>query len=164
MFHFNHILTGRMLSDEEVNEINFIIKWRARRYIAAGEKEWLYPEKKIPTKRWDKLGSGYLLIPDPRSVSNRGDFIIGYKNGTSDVFDEYGRQPGQKGFKDKKRRGKEEVTHSAFKGEFARVFGPKRRETSFEFGRKCLDVDSPEFHSEHLSLERLKPNHSRKRL
>jgi hypothetical protein len=34
----------RKLNAQEVAEINFIIKKRARRYIGGGRKEWLYPE------------------------------------------------------------------------------------------------------------------------
>jgi hypothetical protein len=90
MFNFTQIQTGRMLTDEEVNEINFIIKSRAYRYVAGAEKEWLYPENKFPNGRWDQLGDGYLLMPDPRSVSFGGEMVIGYKSGASDVFDEYG--------------------------------------------------------------------------
>ena len=48
-----------------MDEINYIIKTRAYRYVAAVEKDWLFPESRIGTKRWDKLGNGYLLMPDP---------------------------------------------------------------------------------------------------
>lgn len=163
MFKFTDIQTGRLLTDQEVNQINFIIKSRAHRYIAAGKKEWLFPEEYIGNTRWDQLGDGYLLMPDPRSVSFGGEIIIGYENRRSDVFDEYGRRPGQHGFKDEQRRSKEWDTHLAFQGEFARVFGPKRRGMGFEFGAKHDDTDSPDFHKYHLSLERLKPKHARKK-
>lgn len=76
VFNFHDIQTGRMLSDEEVNEINLIIKKRAYRYIAAAEEEWLYPEKKVSTNQWNQLGDGYLLMPDPRSVSFGGETVI----------------------------------------------------------------------------------------
>ena len=41
----------------------------------------------------------------------------------------------------------------AFQGEFARVFGPKRRGLSNEFGPGEKIEDSPEFHKYHLGLE-----------
>ena len=163
MFNFTAIQTGRFLSDQEVNEINFIIKSRAYRYVATAEREWLFPEKQIKNTPWDQLGSGYLLMPDPRSVTFGGEMIVGYENGPSNVFDEYGRRPGQQGFKDQKRRSKEWDTHLAFQGEFARVFGPKRRGMGFDFGANCSDTDSPEFHKQNLSLERLKPKHAKRR-
>lgn len=163
MFNFTDIQTGRMLSDEEVNEINLIIKSRAYRYVAAAKKEWLFPENRIRNTRWDQLGAGYLLMPDPRSVGFGGEIILGYNNQKSDVFDEYGRRPGQPGFKDENRRSKEWDTHLAFKGEFARVFGPKRRGMGYEFGKNRGDTDSADYHKYHLSLERLKPKYARKK-
>lgn len=163
IFNFTDIQTGRMLSDEEVNEINFIIKNRAYRYIAAVEEEWLYPESKISTGRWDQLGSGYLLMPDPRSISFGSEIIIGYEDRPADIFDEYGRRPGHSGFKDEKRHDKEWDSHLGFQGEFARVFGPRRRGTGFDFGGKREETDTPDFHKYHLSLERLKPKHAKKR-
>jgi hypothetical protein len=55
IFDFTEIQTGRTLSETEVIKINYIIKKRAYRYIAAVEKEWLYPEKYIPYQNWQKL-------------------------------------------------------------------------------------------------------------
>jgi hypothetical protein len=69
MFKFTDIQTGRQLNDTEVNQINFIIKRRAYRYIAAADETWLYPETHIPSEHWRKLSDRYLLMPDPRSVS-----------------------------------------------------------------------------------------------
>jgi hypothetical protein len=153
MFNFMQIQTECMLSDTEVCEINYIIKTRARRYVAAARKEWLYPERHIPTEFWDKLDDGYLLMPDPRSVTFSTEIIIGYKDNRSDAFDEYGRKPWQKGYGDKDRQEQEIATLHAFQGEFARVFGPKRRGVSFEFGSKTNPVDSPEYHAYHLRME-----------
>jgi hypothetical protein len=153
IFNFMHIQTGRSLSDIEVNEINFVIKRRAYRYISAAKKEWLYPENKIPTQHWDKLGKGYLLMPDPRSVSFSSEVTIGYKNNRYDWFDEYGRKPWQPDYNDQTERYKEWDSFNAFQGEYARVFGPKRRGLSFEMGQLEKAEDSPDFHAYHLSLE-----------
>jgi hypothetical protein len=46
MFNFLDIQVMRQLNEEEVLQINFILKSRAYRYIAAGREEWLYPERK----------------------------------------------------------------------------------------------------------------------
>jgi hypothetical protein len=81
MFKFQDIQTGRKLTEDEVVAINYIIKTRAYRYVAAAEKSWLYPEEKIGKCRWDKFGADYLLMPDPRSVRFSGEVIIGYDNG-----------------------------------------------------------------------------------
>jgi hypothetical protein len=166
IFNFTQIQTGRMLSEEEVWEINYIIKQRARRYIAAAHKESLYPEKHMPRWRWDRLGGGYLLMPDPRSVDFTTEVVIGYKDKTAESFDEYGRRPGQRDFRDKARRGREHDTHLAFRGEYARVFGPRRRGQGWEHGRERLEdsEDSPDYHKYHLSLEgKFKPPGARRR-
>ncbi len=42
----NYIRTRR-LDDNQVNAINLVLKRRAKRYIAAEKREWLYPEQKI---------------------------------------------------------------------------------------------------------------------
>src|SRR4249919_1247068 len=47
MFNFLNIQVMRRLTEREVLEINFIIKSRAYRYIAAGVEDWLYPEKEV---------------------------------------------------------------------------------------------------------------------
>ena len=164
IFNFTQIQIGRKLSDTEVNEINFIIKRRAYRYIAAANKEWLYPEKKISSQHWNKLGRGYLLMPDPRSVSFSRQTIIGYESQRADIYDEYGRRPWQLNYKDEAQSEKEWRTSQAFKGEFARVFGPKRRGRGYEVRNQDDHEDSPDYHAYHLSLEsKYKPKYGKKR-
>lgn len=153
MFNFMQIQTGRSLSSLEVNEVNFIIKRRAHRYIAAANEEWLYPEDHISTHYWDKLGKGYLLMPDPRSVIFSTELLIGYDNKRSDSFDEYGRKPWQAGYGDKHQQSKEWEMFHAFQGEFARLFGPRRRGIAYEFGHLDSEEDSPDYHAYHLTLE-----------
>ena len=85
--------TLRNLSEKEVQEINFIIKSRALRYIGAAKEEWLYPEKLVAKSDWYRYGYGYLLMPDPRSVIYSTGITIGNQDGTATGFDEYGRRP-----------------------------------------------------------------------
>lgn len=153
MFKFTDIQTGRMLTEQDVLAINHVIKSRADRYIAATNKDWLYPEKKLKTRHWDKIGKSYLLMPDPRSMSFSSEIIIGYENKKSDVFDEYGRKPWHEDYKDKERSEYEWESFHAFQGEYARLFGPRRRGISFEFGDKDKLVDTDDYHAYHLGLE-----------
>ena len=154
MFNFTDVQTGRQLEEVEVNQINFIMKRRAHRYIAAANEEWRYPERKIPSDHWRKLDDRYLLMPDPRCLHLGGEIVIGYDNGRSEAYDEYGHRPWQKGYR-KKLNGDESRTLYAFKGEFARLFGPKRRGMSDSLGgRKPNDTDSPDFHQYHLDQEK----------
>jgi hypothetical protein len=154
MFNFLEIQTGRELSEVEVNQINYIIKKRAYRYIAAVKEEWLHPEGKIPSEHWSKVNDGYFLMPDPRSMTFGGEILIGYKDGQSAAFDEYGRRPWQKGYRDQTRSDREWETFHRFQGEFARLMGPKRRGVSFEMGGRARTEDEPWFHQYHLDLER----------
>ncbi|MFO1152052.1 MAG: DUF4238 domain-containing protein [Rhodospirillales bacterium] len=164
IFKFTSIQTGRNLTEIEVNQINFIIKKRAYRFIAAAKEEWLYPEQNIPSDHWRKLNEQYLLMPDPRSMSFSREIVIGYKTGGSERFDEYGRRPGHKSFKDEILAEREWRTFHAFQGEFARLFGPKRRGISFEFDRLMKCEDSSDCHQHYLDLEKkFLPPHVRPR-
>jgi hypothetical protein len=153
MFNFTAIQTGRRLSEDDVVKINYITKLRANRYIAATNKDWLFPEKRLAGCQWNSFGSEYLLMPDPRSVSFSSEIVIGYANNKSDAFDAYGRKPWQADYDDKQRSSLEWETFHAFQGEFARRFGPKRRGVSFEFGRVAPESDAAEMHAYYLSLE-----------
>jgi len=153
-FNFTDIQTSRMLLEEEVVAINYIIKSRAYRYIAAQKKEWLYPENYLNIKSWDKIGSSYLLMPDPRAISFSSEVVFGYENSRAEVFDEYGRKPWQADYREKHRHEMEWISFNAFKGEFARKFGQKRRGASLDIGYKLKTEDNDERHSYHLSLEK----------
>ena len=162
IFNFSNIQIDRMLSELEVNEINYIIKSRAFRYVAAACEDWLYPERIVSNRRWDKLGDGYLLMPDPRGVGFGEKIMIGHKHGPPDVRDEYGRPPNDPNFSDRSRRNREYNTFSSFQGEFARKFGPERRGVSFQYGRVSDKMDTPELHEYHLSMEKKRPRKSRR--
>lgn len=152
MFNFTAIQMNRELDETEINQINYVIKRRAARYIAAAEEEWLYPEQKIPTTHWRKLDDRYLFMPDPRALYLGGEIMIGYNDGRSTSFDEYGRRPWQKDYKHDIEPTESRTLH-AFQGEYARLFGPKRRGITEELGGRMKDVDSPDYHKYHLDLE-----------
>jgi hypothetical protein len=92
-FDIRKVQTGRQIPEHYVQAINFIIKRRARRYVAAGQKEWLYPEKFLKTTMWNKLGDKFFLMPDPRKVTFTTRFFGITENGTVCGSDEYGRYP-----------------------------------------------------------------------
>lgn len=148
IFNFMEVQVGRQLADHEVREINFIIKSRAYRFIAAAEEEWLYPEHHLARKvKWGKLGDGYLLFPDPRELHHGGETIIGYADGTSMARDAYGRTrlDPDYGKETLPLAGKDPLAR--FKGEFARRFGPKRRGR----GWSEPEEDSDALHEYYLS-------------
>lgn len=149
LFNFLDIQIGRNLSDIEVNEINYIIKKRAYRYIAAAKKEWLYPESRIPKTGWFTLGNGHLLLPDPRQVRFFSKMIVGYSGGRTESYDEYGRMPFQRGYNDEARRRKESATFDAAKGAFAQKYGKKHRGWAHQGGR-VITEDSDTMYQHHL--------------
>jgi hypothetical protein len=144
MFMGTSLQRGRHLSEQEVREINYIIKRRAHRYIAAAEREWLYPEELLPSTHWSKFGNGYLLMPDPRDISMGGQIYVGYKDGTSEAWNEYGQRPWERGFEDAKRFERESATLHRFQAEFAALYGPTWRGWSEEFGNEGPRSDSPD--------------------
>jgi hypothetical protein len=156
LFNVLDIQIMRHLNEQEVREINFIIKTRARRYIGAGKEEWLFPENHVSKSDWNTYGHGYLLMPDPRDVHFTGEVILGFKDGKSTGFDPYGRRPWEQNFGKEGREKREFETLYNFKGEFARLFGPYRRGRSHEFGDLSNERDDDSSHQYHLSLEKQK--------
>jgi hypothetical protein len=156
IFKFTDIQTYRSLGEQEVLEINYITKKRALRYIAAAEKESLYPENHLPSTHWNKFGEGLMLMPEPREIHMGGEVYIGYKGGGSEGWSEYGHRPWQKGFKDEKLFAEESKALERFKAEWSVMQGPEYRGTSFEFHHKH---DGPyvvpdEFHQHYLERAR----------
>jgi hypothetical protein len=152
IFNFMQIQILRHLNEQEVREINFVIKSRAYRYVAAAKEEWLYPDHHISKSHWNVFGDGWLFMPDPRPVSYGGDILIGWKDGTSSAFDQYGRRPWQSDYGNENRRQTNYDPLYRFKGEFAQKFGPKRRGRSFEMARLDPEFDNEKLHEYHLSL------------
>ena len=148
IFNFMEVQIGRQLDEHEVREINFIIKSRAYRFVAAAQREWLYPEEHLTKHvKWSKLGDGHLLLPDPRELHHGGETIIGYADGTSMARDAYGRTLLDPDYaKDTlPPAGKDPLAR--LQGEFARRFGPKRRGR----GWNEPEEDSEALHEYHLS-------------
>ena len=165
IFNFMGIHTQRYLSEQEVLEINMITKRRAFRYIAAAEKDWLYPETALPDFNWSKLGHGWLFMPDPRCEHNGGEILVGYEDGGAASWDEYGQRPWQAGYTDEKRREHEFKTLHRFQSEFARRFGPEWRSVNAELGSWDYKhrTDSPEYYEERVKHAKVIAREGRRR-
>lgn len=85
----NYIRT-RNLDEDQVSAINFVLKKRAKRYIAAEKREWLYPEQKIELT-WEAVKTT-LLPPKNELHYFGGEIYVGYKDGTTHYQDEFGRE------------------------------------------------------------------------
>jgi len=120
MKHLGEIQFGRELEEGEVLRINYILKQRATRYVAAVEREWLYPERYVSTKEWRDLDDDWFLLPHLWKVSFSGGIFAGGKNGPTFAADEYGRHPWQRRFQDKRQHDLEWLRHVRSQQEWAK--------------------------------------------
>ncbi|MAZ86819.1 MAG: hypothetical protein CL693_04200 [Cellvibrionaceae bacterium] len=82
-------INNRELTAEEVTYINYIIKSRSKESIAAGNKDWLYPEESV-SKDWAELRH-VLMPPSDQLHRYGGEMFIGYEDGTTYYQDAFGR-------------------------------------------------------------------------
>jgi hypothetical protein len=80
----------RTLCDAEVIAINHVLKSRAKRFIAAGNKDWLWPEKAFKGS-WQDI-QHTLLPPKDELWDFGGEIYIGYKDGSVGYQDAFGRK------------------------------------------------------------------------
>ncbi len=96
MVRTDAFIRARKLSSAEVIQINRILKARARRYVAAGKEEWLYPETSA-TGSWADL-RGVLLPPDNGLWHFGGEMYASFENGDVIYQDAFGRTEKERGF------------------------------------------------------------------
>lgn len=85
------VIRDRRLKPEEVCAINYIVKKRARKYIAAARSEWLYPEKSFSQNEWKSLHK--VLLPAKNGIWRFGGeiYVGGKDGGLAWHQDEFGR-------------------------------------------------------------------------
>jgi len=88
MARTDNFIRDRRLRREEVIAINHLLKSRAKRYIAAADKAWLYPEQEF-NGSWAQIAK--VLLPKADLWHFGGEIYVGYKDGTSGYWDEHGR-------------------------------------------------------------------------
>ena len=96
MVQTDTFIRTRKLSGQEVARVNFVLKARARRYIAASRKEWLYPEQ-IISDPWQALRDT-LLPPKNELWRFGGEMFARYEDGHVHYQDEFGRTEQQREF------------------------------------------------------------------
>lgn len=89
MVKTDSFIRSRQLSDLDVATINLILKSRARRHIAAGKKDWLYPER-IVAGQW-KDRAAVLLPPEDQLWNFGGEIFAKYDDGHVHYQDQFGR-------------------------------------------------------------------------
>lgn len=98
-------IRSRFFNDQDVTKINFILKARARKHIAASEKEWLFPEKTVDLS-WEQLKE-FLLPPENGLWQFGGKIYASYKDGTTYYQDAFGRTAPENNFLKKNIKEKE---------------------------------------------------------
>lgn len=81
-------IRDRRLGRDEVIAINYLLKSRAKRCIAAANKDWLYPERHF-SRSWAEIAE--VLLPKSDLWQFGGEIYVGYEDGTSGYWDEHGR-------------------------------------------------------------------------
>ncbi|MFG1179341.1 DUF4238 domain-containing protein [Xanthobacter versatilis] len=89
MTRIDAFIRSRKLTAEEVAQVNFVLKSRARRYIGGGRKEWLYPEKTVK-QPWADLRKTF-LPPESGLFHFGGQMFVQYESGHVHYQDEFGR-------------------------------------------------------------------------
>jgi hypothetical protein len=94
----------RKLTRDEVIAINFCLKSRARRYIAAADKDWLHLDRTY-NGEWANVGK--VLLPRDDLWQFGGEMYVSYKDGSVHYQDAYGRTSGAHEYLRKKSRAAE---------------------------------------------------------
>jgi hypothetical protein len=126
MKHLGEIQFGRELEEDEVLRINYILKRRATRYVAAVEREWLFPERHVSTE-WGGLDDDWFLLPHLWKVGFHTGIFAGNDRGSTFAADEHGRHPWERGYDDKQLREREWALHIRSQKEWARRRSGKAR-------------------------------------
>lgn len=87
--YFGDPIAKRKIGAAEVRAINYLLKSRAKRFLASGKKEWLNP----PTVSWKEIGK-ILLPPENVYCHFGGETYVGFKDGSSQYRDAFGRSVG----------------------------------------------------------------------
>lgn len=91
----------RKFSRDEVIAINYLLKRRAHKFIAAGNKDWLYPEQYFAGD-WNSIGK--ILLHRDELWRFGGEIYVGHDDGSVYYQDEFGRTSGAHKYLQKKRK------------------------------------------------------------
>lgn len=85
-------IRSRVLSRDQVLAINYLLKSRACKHVAAPVEDWLYPEREYAGD-WGKIGE-VLRPPADELWHFGGEMYVGYEDGSTLYQDPYGRTSG----------------------------------------------------------------------
>lgn len=90
---YDDIIRERELSAQQVLSINYIMKKRATKYIAAANEEWLFPERYLKKSDWGSLDKTFISNSTKLYGTDREIFIGGKDGKLIATQDEFGRKP-----------------------------------------------------------------------
>jgi len=96
IINYSDIIREREFNEQQVLSINYILKQRANKYIAAANKDWLYPENHLKKTDWRALDSIFVSNSTKLFGTDRETFIGGKDGKLIATQDEFGRKPKSK--------------------------------------------------------------------
>ena len=99
MVRTDAFIRTRRLTSQEVVRVNRVLKARAKRYIAAGKVEWLYPEV-ASTEPWADLRDTF-LPPKSELFHFGGEMYVRFESGEVHYQDAFGRTEKERDFLNK---------------------------------------------------------------
>jgi hypothetical protein len=133
MMYSGNVQFDREFDEDEVIRINLILKSKATRFIAAGDKEWLCPEKRVKRSGWEIIDDDWFLIPNLWKIRFTSGMVMGYGGGSSWAADEYGHHPGHPLYKnDEVRRDREWKTRILSQRKWAKLRRDKSLSHTYE--------------------------------
>jgi hypothetical protein len=101
---YDDIIREREIKEDQVLAINYILKMRADRYIAAANADWLYPERYLKKKDWGSFDKVF-VSKSTKLYGRDGQIFISGKDGRLIATqDDFGREPKSKEEWDEKER------------------------------------------------------------
>jgi hypothetical protein len=152
--HLGQIQFGRELDEDEVLRINYVLKRRSTRYIAAAEEEWLYPERHASSTDWKLLDDDWFLLPNLWRIGFTTSIMFGGGKSGNFAMDEHGYKPWQGGYQDEQRRNEEWEKFEAAKRKWAKKrIGKSRARNDERAGRDIADELINEYLEEEGTLK-----------
>jgi hypothetical protein len=130
MVRYDDCIRTRTLTEQQVREVNYIIKARAHRYIAGRTEDDLFPERHLKRTAWHQLGK-FLLPPKHKVTKQDGHSVVRFKDGSYHFQDQFGRRPASRAEYEREAKRAEELEatfkrlltkHRAERGEPPPVF------------------------------------------
>jgi hypothetical protein len=93
-------------------------------------------------------------MPEPRCIHMGGEMFVGFEDGRSEAYSEYGHRPWQKDYKNDRRYARESASLRKFQAEFAVMHGKAWRGWSYDYNKRAPPSDSDDDQSYFAAVTR----------